>query len=51
MQTTYTVSEGKGAVEVCVNLTKPEEDIGDEVVFVEVYDLIYFPPDVAHAGE
>ena len=36
-ETMYTVSEGNGQVEVCVNLTSPEEDIGDEVVLVEVF--------------
>ena len=32
----YTVIEGDGQVEVCVNLTSPEGDIGDEMVLVEV---------------
>ena len=34
----YTVIEGDGQVEVCVNLTSPEGDIGDERVLVEVFD-------------
>ena len=37
METTYTVTEGDGQVEVCVNLTSPEGDIGDERVLVEVF--------------
>ena len=36
-ETMYTVSEGNGQVEVCVNLTSPDGDIGDEVVLVEVF--------------
>ena len=54
VQTTYTVNESEGAVEVCVNLTKPQEDIADEVVVVTSYDFMismYIPPGVALAGE
>ena len=51
MQTNYTVREGEGVVKVCVNLTKPEEDIGKEEVVVDVHDDTYFLPDVALAGE
>ena len=54
MQTTYTVNESEGAVEVCVNLTKPQEDIGDKVVVVTAYDFRlskYIPSGVAFAGE
>ena len=36
-ETMYTVSEGNGQVEVCVSLTSPDGDIGDEVVLVEVF--------------
>ena len=39
MQTIYTVIEDEGPVEVCVNLTKPQIDIGDEMVFVESLDF------------
>ena len=38
METVYTVSESVGSVEVCVNLTKPQIDILNEFVVVEVYD-------------
>ena len=37
-KTIYTISEGDGQVEVCVNLTSPDGDIGDEVVLVEVFN-------------
>ena len=46
VQTIYTVIEDEGPVEVCVNLTKPEIDIEDEVVFVESLDFpssVYIP--------
>ena len=39
METVYTVSESVGSVEVCVNLTKPQFDILDEFVVVEVIDF------------
>ena len=54
VQTTYTVNESEGAVEVCVNLTKSEEDIGGEFVRVSAYDFrhsMYIPPGVELAGE
>ena len=37
VQTTYTVLESEGPVEVCVNLTRPGFDILDEPVRVRVY--------------
>ena len=54
MQTTFTVNEDVETVEVCVILTKPLEDIGDERVTVEVFDFsnsMYIPLGVARAGE
>ena len=54
MQTIYTVIEDEGPVKVCVNLTKPEVDIGDEMVFVRSYDndsSIYIPADSTLASE
>lgn len=54
VKTVYTVTEGESSVEVCVNLTRPNKDIGDEVVYVEVYDnnsSIYIPADVALASK
>ena len=53
MQTTYAVIENVGSVEVCVNLTKPEEDILEEMVFVESLDFpssIYIPADATLAS-
>ena len=47
VKTTYTVDESVGVVSVCVNLTRPEVDILDEVVSVFVIDdssSIYIPP-------
>ena len=38
VETTYTVNETMGGVNVCVNLTKPETDILDETVRVSVVD-------------
>ena len=49
VETTYTVSEDVGTVEVCVNLTKPFE-IFEEFVVVDVYDnssSIYIPANSA----
>ena len=46
MTTTYTVHESVGAVNVCVNLTRPEVDILDETVNVFVTDYpssVYIP--------
>ena len=54
MKTTYTVPEDVGTVEVCVNLTKPQMDILDEFVVVEVSDFpssVYIPADVTLASE
>ena len=54
MQTIYTVTEGVGSVRVCVNLTKPEEDILEEMVFVEALDFPtsdYIPADATLASE
>ena len=53
VQTAYTVFEDDGPVEVCVNLTKPEEDIDDEMVFVESFDFpssIYIPANATLAS-
>ena len=47
VETTYTVDESVGAVEVCVNLTRPMSDILDERVNVFVIDYpssVYIPP-------
>ena len=56
METTYTVPEDVGTVEVCVNLTKPglDTDILDEFVVVEVFDFpssVYVPANVTLASE
>ena len=54
MKTIYTVVEGEGSVEVCINLTRPKEDIGDEKVFVEAYDYrrsVYIPAGAVLAGK
>lgn len=54
MQTIYTVTEDEAPVKVCVNLTKPEVDIGDEMVFVRSYDndsSIYIPADATLASK
>ena len=54
VKTTYTVPEDVGTVEVCVNLTKPQIDILDEFVVVEVIDFpssVYIPADVTLASE
>ena len=54
MQTIYTVIEDEGPVRVCVNLTKPEEDIAEEMVFVESLDFpssVYIPADAILASE
>ncbi|CAI8010976.1 hypothetical protein GBAR_LOCUS7143 [Geodia barretti] len=36
VETTYTVTECDGQVEVCVNLTRPQTDILDEVIHLDV---------------
>ena len=54
VQTSYTVSESAGSVEVCVNLTHPQNDIFDEFVVVEVIDFpssVYIPLNAALASE
>ena len=54
MKTIYTVPEDVGTVEVCVNLTKPQIDILDEFVVVEVFDFpssVYIPANVTLASE
>ena len=54
METTYTVDEGVGAVNVCVNLTRPLFDILDERVNVFVIDnssSVYIPPGAPLASE
>ena len=54
MKTVYTVFESVGSVEVCVNLTRPQFDILDEFVVVEVYDFpssVYIPADVCLASK
>ena len=54
VETIYTVPESVGSVEVCVNLTKPQIDIFDEFVVVEVYDFpssVLIPADVTLASE
>ena len=46
VETVYTVVESDERVEVCVNLTKPDTDILDNTVNVEVFvdkDSIYIP--------
>lgn len=46
VQTVYTVTESDGQVEVCVNLARPEVDILDETLRVEVYrddNSVYIP--------
>ena len=52
MQTTYTVTEGEGQVEVCVNLTQPEIDLLNETVRVETFnDRTFTPPNDVLASE
>ena len=54
METVYIVPESVGSVEVCVNLTRPQIDILDEFVVVEVYDFpssVVIPADVTLASE
>ena len=46
VETSYTVFENVGTVEVCVNLTEPQVDILDEEVYVMVFndpDSVYIP--------
>ena len=54
METVYTVSESVGSVEVCVNLTRPQIDILDEFVIVEVTDYpssVYIPANARLASK
>ena len=54
VETVYTVSEGVGSVEVCVNLTQPQVDILDHYVVVEVIDFpfsVYIPENITLASE
>ena len=54
METTYTVDESVGTVNVCVNLTQPMIDILDERVNVFVIDhpsSVYTPPGAPLASE
>ena len=54
VETTYTVHESVGAVNVCVNLTRPMIDILDESVNVFVIDYpnsVYIPPGAPLASE
>ena len=39
VETMYTIGESAGSVNVCVNLTKPQDDILDETVNVFVTDF------------
>ena len=54
VETMYTVVESEGRVEVCVNLTRPEIDIRDETVQVDVFHYdssVYIPPNPVLASE
>ena len=54
VETMYTVVESEGRVEVCVNLTRPEIDILDETVQVDVFHYdssVYIPPNPVLASE
>lgn len=54
VETVYTVIESEGQVEVCINLTQPQVDIGDEIVHVESYgndSSIYIPAGAALASQ
>ena len=54
VETMYTVVESEGRVEVCVNLTRPEFDILDETVQVDVFHYdssVYIPPNPVLASE
>ena len=46
VETMYTVTESEGQVEVCVNLTRPRQDILEETVIVNVFNnksSVYIP--------
>ena len=54
VETMYTVVESEGRVEVCVNLTRPEKDIFEETVQVDVFHYdssVYIPPNPVLASE
>ena len=54
VETVYTVDENVGAVNVCVNLTRPEVDILEETVNVFVIDnpsSVYIPAGAPMAGK
>ena len=54
VETVYTVDESVGAVNVCVNLSKPEIGILNETVRVFVIDnssSVYIPPGGPLASE
>ena len=54
VETMYTVVESEGRVEVCVNLTRPEIDILEETVQVDVFhddSSVYIPPNPVLASE
>ena len=54
METTYTVDESTGSVNICVNLIQPMIDILDEqvnVFVIEYSNSSYIPPSVPLASE
>ena len=54
VETTYTVIESEGQVQVCVNLTRPDIDILDETVRVESFNdqnSVYIPAKAVLASE
>ena len=54
VETTYTVTECEGQVEVCVNLTQPQTDILDEVIYLDIIrndTSRYIPEGSPLAGE
>ena len=54
METVYTVSEGAGSVEVCVNVTQTQVDILNQYLVVDVIDnpsSIYVPASAQLASE
>ena len=54
VETAYTITEGEGDVEVCVNLIRPSTDIFENFVGVEVYrndTSLYVPSGVMLASE
>ena len=54
VETSYTVFENVGTVEVCVNLTEPQVDILNEEVYVMVFNdrnSVYIPADGIRASK